>query len=73
MINWIEVGDSGRVTAVAYDADQETIYVRFKRDGAEWWYGNCPAHIWEQFTMLGVSKGRFIHEELDTHPKGCLA
>lgn len=69
MINWAEVSDSGRVAAVAYDPDQETIYVRFKND-IEWWYGNCPPHIWEQFLMPGVSKGRFIHDELDTHPNG---
>jgi hypothetical protein len=70
MINWIDVADSERVVAVAYDADQETIYVRFKRDGVEWWYGSCPPHIWEQFTMPGVSKGNFIREELDNHPMG---
>ena len=70
MINWIEVGDSARVAAVAYDAEQEIIYVRFTKGGAEWWYGSCPPHIWEQFNMPGVSKGRFIREELDNHPNG---
>ena len=68
--NWIDVSDSERVVAVAYDAEQETIYVRFKRDEVEWWYGSCPPHIWEQFTAPGVSKGRFIREVLDNHPKG---
>lgn len=73
MINWNEVGDSGRVSAVAYDAEREIIYVRFRKDGVEWWYGNCPPHIWEQFTMPGMSKGKFIHDELDNHPNGRLA
>jgi hypothetical protein len=70
MIDWIEVTDSSRVSAVAYDSENETIYVRFKKDGVEWWYGNCPAFIWEQFTMPGVSKGSFIHTQLDNHPNG---
>jgi len=72
MIDWIEVSDSSRVAAVAYDVEKETIYVRFHKDGVEWWYGNCPPHVWEQFTMPGVSKGRFIHEMLDNHPNGRL-
>ena len=70
MINWIEVTDSTRVSAVAYDAEQEIIYVRFKNSGVEWQYANCPPHIWEQFMMPGISKGRFIHDELDNHPNG---
>lgn len=70
MINWIDIADSERVAAVAYDAEQEVIYVRFGRDGVEWWYSSCPQHIWEQFTMPGASKGRFIREVLDAHPKG---
>jgi len=70
MINWIDVTDPERVIAVAYDSEQETIYVRLKNDGVEWWYGSCPPHIWEQFTMPDVSKGRFIREVLDNHPHG---
>lgn len=70
MISWLEVSDSTRVAAVAYDPDQGTIYVRFKDDGVEWWYGSCPPHVWEQFTLPGVSKGRFIREVLDSHPNG---
>lgn len=70
MLNWIDITDSARVVGVAYDAEQETIYVRFRNDGVEFWYGSCPPHVWEQFTMPGVSKGRFIREVLDNHPKG---
>lgn len=69
-VNWIDVPDSDRVVAVAYDAEQETIYVRFKKDVVEWWYNSCPPHIWEQFTASGVSKGRFIRQVLDNHPNG---
>ncbi len=72
MINWIEVVDSERVSAVAYDSEQETIYVRFRSSGVEWWYGQCPPQVWEQFNMPGTSKGRFIHDELDAHPNGRL-
>ena len=70
MLDWLEVSDSERVAAVAYDAEQETIYVRFQKDSVEWWYAASPPHIWEQFTMMGISKGRFIREVLDAHPNG---
>lgn len=70
MLDWIDVGDSDRVVAVAYDAEQEMIFVRFKKAPVEWWYGACPPHVWEEFNMPGVSKGRFIREVLDNHPKG---
>ncbi len=69
-INWIDVTDSERVVAVAYDQAQETIFVRFKKDEVEWWYGSCLPHIREQFTIPAVSKGRFIREVLDNHPNG---
>ena len=72
MINWIEVSNSSRVSAVAYDSESETIYVRFKKEGVEWWYSSCPVFIWEQFNMPGVSKGSFIHTQLDNHPNGRL-
>lgn len=72
MINWIDVHDSSRVSAVAYDATQEIIYVRFSKTGVEWQYLNCPAHVWEQFTMPGTSKGQFIHDQLDQHPHSRL-
>lgn len=70
MIDWIDVTDSERVVAVAYDSDEETIYVRFKNSGVEWCYRSCPPQIWEQFTLPGVSKGRYIREVLDHHPHG---
>jgi hypothetical protein len=73
MLDWIGVGDSHRVSAVAYDSSKEIIYVRFCKDGIEWWYGNCPPHLWEEFIRPGVSKGRFIHDVLDAHPNGRFA
>ena len=72
IISWIDVPDSERVVAVAYNAEEEIIYVRFKKGDIEWWYGACPPLVWEQFTGPGVSKGRFIREVLDSHPKGRL-
>jgi hypothetical protein len=70
IINWIDVPDSERIVAIAYDREQEQIYVRFKKGGVEWWYGSCPPQVWEQFAAPGVSKGRFIREVLDNHPNG---
>jgi len=72
MIDWLPIGDSERVSAVAYDAEQERILVRFARDGVEWWYGNCPAVVWEEFMNPGTSKGQFIAHQLNLHPHGRL-
>ncbi|HEX7959838.1 MAG TPA: KTSC domain-containing protein, partial [Terriglobales bacterium] len=69
MIDWIAVTDSTRVSAIRYDAESETIYVRFP-DGVEWYYSGCPPHVWEEFTREGTSKGRYISQVLDGHPKG---
>ena len=69
MIRWIDVTDSSRVSAVGYDSDAETIYARFP-DGVEWWYSDCPPHIWEAFTAPGQSKGGYIRRTLDHHPNG---
>ena len=69
MVEWIEVGDSTRVIAVAYDADSETIFVRFP-NGREWGYEGCPPHVWEQFTAPGVSKGALIAQVLNYHRHG---
>ena len=68
-MDWQPVTDSARVVAVAYDSTQETIYVRFQ-DGIEWWYGNCPVQVWEEFVAPGTSKGRYVTDVLDDHPKG---
>jgi len=69
MINWITVYDSSRIVAMAYDSNSETIYVRFP-NGVEWWYGNCPKSVWEEFSLPGTSKGKYIHQVLDKHPNG---
>jgi hypothetical protein len=67
MIEWIEVGDSAAVTAIAYDAEEEAIFVRFD-GGGEWRYESCPPHIWAEFTEPGISKGRYIASVLRHHP-----
>jgi len=69
-IEWIDVTDSQRVDAVGFDRDQETIFVRFKKGGVEWWYSGCPPHLWEQFIAPGTSKGKFIKDVLDGHTNG---
>ena len=73
MIDWVEVSGSSRVAAIAYNEQEETIYVRFAKDGVEWWYASCPPHVWEQFKMPGTSMGRFIGEVLDNHANGRLS
>lgn len=70
MIEWISVLDSTRIVAMAYNEEQQTIYVRFP-EGIEWWYGDCSQLHWEEF-RFAPSKGRYIREELDHHPNGQL-
>lgn len=72
MIEWIEISDSERVTAVAYDVDEERILVRFPK-GVEWQYQNCPPIVWDQFMTPGQSKRTFIHDQLNNHPHGPYA
>lgn len=70
MITWIAVNGSDRVVAEAYDPETERIYVRFRRDGVEWWYAGCPPHVWEEFTAPGQSRGQYIAKVLDFKPNG---
>lgn len=69
MLNWLVVVESTRIVAMAYNADAETIYVRFP-NGTEWWYGNCPQLVWEEFSSPSVSKGRYIAHFLNGRPNG---
>jgi hypothetical protein len=69
MIEWIPVIGSTRITAEAYDASMETIYVRFP-NGVEWRYAACPPQIWEAFRAQGQSRGKYIHEVLNHKPNG---
>jgi len=64
-IEWIEVTDSERIVAMAYDEEEEAILVRFKKDEVEWCYEGCPPHVWEEFSDPGQSKGQYIHQVLN--------
>lgn len=68
-MEWAPVAGSDRIVAEAYDPEAETIYVRFQ-DGAEWWYAACPPHVWDEFTTLGQSRGRYINDVLNYKPNG---
>jgi hypothetical protein len=69
MPDWNPVHNSSRIVAEAYDEEAQRIYVRFP-DGVEWWYGNCPRRVWEEFTAPGQSRGKYIHQILDNKPNG---
>jgi hypothetical protein len=69
MIEWIPVSGSTRVTAEAYDAETETIYVRFP-DGVEWCYAACPPDVWQEFSAPSQSRGQFIARVLNFKPNG---
>jgi hypothetical protein len=64
-LDWIEVSDSDRVSAVAYVSEHQWICVRFSRDGVEWCYEGCSLEEFEMFCALGQSKGGFIKEVLN--------
>lgn len=69
MIEWNEVTGSSRIVAEAYDAETETIFVRFP-NGVEWKYAACPPSTWIEFTAPGQSRGKYIHSVLDHKPNG---
>ena len=69
MIEWTPVTGSTRITAEAYDAAAETIYVRFP-NGVEWWYAACPPNVWEAFTSTGQSRGQYIQQVLNFKQNG---
>jgi hypothetical protein len=64
MIEWIEVQGSSRIVAEAYDAEAETILVRFP-NGIEWSYSACSPAVWAEFTAPGQSRGQYIARVLD--------
>jgi hypothetical protein len=67
-IEWIDVPDSERIVAMAYDEGEEAIFVRFTKDEIEWCYEACPPHVWEEFSNPAQSKGRYIHDVLNHKP-----
>ncbi len=69
MIEWVPVSGSTRIEAEAYDAEAETIYVRFP-NGVEWWYAACPLQVWEEFSASGQSRGEYIRNVLNFKPNG---
>jgi len=70
LIDWIPTPASCRTEAIAYLEDEEAILARFTRDGVEWRYEGCPAHVWEEFSDPATSKGTYIHEQLNHHANG---
>lgn len=68
MFEWIAV-ESSAMTAIGYDPEAETIYVRFT-DGKEWWYSACPQAVWDELNSPGVSAGKFLNAVLRPKPNG---
>jgi len=71
MFEWIPI-ESKAMTAIGFDPDAETIYIRFT-EGKEWWYSACSQQIWDEFTAPGQSKGTFLHKVLYGKPNGRYA
>jgi hypothetical protein len=71
MFEWLPI-TSTAMTAIGFDPDAETIYVRFN-DGREWWYGACSQQVWDEFTAPGQSAGIFLNKVLKGKPNGRYA
>ena len=69
VLDWNPVTGSTRIVAEAYDPETERIYVRFP-DGVEWYYSACPPNVWDEFTSLGQSRGKYISQVLNFKPNG---
>jgi KTSC domain len=69
VIEWRPVVGSSVIRAEAYDAERERIYVRY-HGGDEWWYGDCPGQVWQEFTAPGQSRGTYINTVLKDKPSG---
>ena len=65
---WRDI-ESTMILAEAYDAELETIYLRFKGD-REYYYESCPPHIWQAFTAPGQSRGEYFNAVLKHKPNG---
>jgi len=72
MIEWIEVPNSTRIIAMAYDVENERILVRLRDGNKGWQYLGCPPSVWQEFSDPATSKGKFIHERLNHHQHGPL-
>ena len=70
MLEWIDVTDSDRIVAMAYDETEEAIYVRFPKNDLEWRYDMCPPSVWAEFVAPGQSKGKYIADVLNHKPNG---
>lgn len=71
-IEWIEVPESSRISAMAYDRENERILVRLRSGDKGWQYLGCPPGVWDDFSNPATSKGAFIHERLNFHQHGPL-
>ena len=60
MFEWMPI-ESTAMTAIGYDPEAETIYVRFT-DGKEWWYSACPQAVWDELNNILKPKpnGRYV-------------
>ena len=66
-MEWIPVS-SQAITQLAYDSDQEVIFVEFV-GVRQYLYGGCGAEVWDEFMRPETSKGGFVNGRLKpSHP-----
>ena len=58
---------SSNVRAIAYNAEEQWLYVAFKRGGSTYRYFEVPDSLFQEF-LKAESKGRFLDRKIK---KGC--
>ena len=61
-MDWIGTPDSSSIAAFAYDAEEMTLYVRFKH-GRTYRYAGVPSSVFSAFSRAD-SKGTFFNAQI---------
>lgn len=62
-VDLIFTPESSQITAIGYDAQSQTLVIRFKSNGAVYHYFDVPPATWEGF-KAAESKGRFFGKNI---------
>ena len=65
-VEWINVEGSTRVVRIGYSEDEQQIHAEMP-DGHHHVYEDCTREIWEEFSAVDTSKGKYLRSTLDFH------
>jgi hypothetical protein len=63
-LDWISTPDSSSIAAFAYEAEDLTLYVRFK-NGRTYRYAGVPSSVYSAFSRAD-SKGAFFNAQIQS-------